>query len=306
MFGITRTTLTLFGLEIRWYGILIMLGVAGAILLAAKREKRLGLEKDTALNVAMIGVPVGIICARLYYVAFSWEYYSQHPSQILNIREGGIAIYGAIIGGLIAGLIYARIKKVRFLRLADLAAPSIALGQAIGRWGNFLNQEAYGRAVKNAALHFFPVSIYIEGSGWHYATFFYESAWCAFIVFALLTAERRGWFRKTGDLFAGYIFLYALERALVEGLRTDSLYMGPFRVSQLLSLLAIWTICILILRRGGHPSRMVRMTPVIASVFLGTAIALDAFWLSLVFALCTLGFTIANYNYKELPEHSRK
>jgi len=199
MFEINRSALVLFGMEIRFYGIMIMLGVLAALLLAARREKALGLPKDTALNVTLIGVPVGVVCARLYYVAFSWDYYSQYPLEIFNLREGGIAIYGAIIGGVLAGAVYARAKKLSFAALADLAAPSIALGQAIGRWGNFLNQEAYGRAIESAALHFFPLGVNIEGSGWHYATFFYESAWCALIVLVLLTMERRRLFRKCGD-----------------------------------------------------------------------------------------------------------
>ena len=299
MFEINRGAFVLFGLEIRFYGIMIMLGVLAALLLAAKRERPLGLPKDTALNVTLIGVPAGVICARLYYVAFSWDYYSQYPLEIFNLREGGIAIYGAIIGGVLAGAVYARAKKLSFAALADLAAPSIALGQAIGRWGNFFNQEAYGRAIENTALHFFPLGVNIEGSGWHYATFFYESAWCALIVLLLLAAERRRLFRKRGDIFLAYVFLYALERALVEGLRTDSLYLGMFRVSQLLSLIAVWAICILILRRGAHPSRLVRITPAVAAVFLGVAVALDLFGLSVVFALITLGLAAANYTYSQ-------
>ena len=161
-----------------------------------------------------------------------------------------MAIYGGIIGGVLAGYLYARRKGLPFLRLADLAAPSIALGQAIGRWGNFINQEAYGAVAAPAWQCRFPISVFIQADGqWHYATFFYESAWCFLIVAALLIAERKRLFRRDGDIFFAYIFLYALERSLVEGLRTDSLYLGPFRVSQLLSLAALLVCAVLALLR---------------------------------------------------------
>ena len=139
-------------------------------------------------------------------------------------------------GGVLAGYLYARRKGLPFLRLADLAAPSIALGQAIGRWGNFVNQEAYGAVATQPWQQRFPISVFIRADGqWHFATFFYESAWCFLIVAALLAADGKKLFRRDGDGFLAYVFLYALERALVEGLRTDSLYWGPFRVSQVLA-----------------------------------------------------------------------
>ncbi len=239
MFEFTRSTLTVFGLTIRWYGVLIALGVLGAVVLAWRREARLGLKRETTLDLALVCVPAGILCARIYYVLFSWDYYAAHPAEILDIRGGGLAIYGGVIGGVLAGWIYSRAKRIPFGALADLVAPGLAFGQAVGRWGNFLNQEAYGAAVANPRLWFFPVSVHIEGSGWHYATFFYESLWCALICALLLVAERRGFFRRRGDTFGAYLFLYALERCMVEGLRTDSLYLGPVRVSQLLSLTAL-------------------------------------------------------------------
>ncbi|MBQ8506432.1 MAG: prolipoprotein diacylglyceryl transferase [Clostridia bacterium] len=268
MFEINRSSLVLFGLEIRWYGVLIALGVLGAVLLALKREKQLGLKKDTTLNLALICVPVGVICARLYYVIFSWDYYSAHPGEILNLRSGGLAIYGAVIGGALAALIYAKVGKTSFASIADLIAPGLAFGQAVGRWGNFLNQEAYGALVENPALHFFPVSVYIEGSGWHWATFFYESIWCAMICAALLILEGKGKFRKRGDVFLSYAFLYALERCVVEGLRSDSLYLGPFRVSQLLSFAALIVLAVLLAFRGKHRPLLQRLLPVCFAVML--------------------------------------
>lgn len=253
MFEINRGAMVLFGVEIRWYGLLIMLGVLGAYLLAKRRERGLGLKKDTALDLVLLLVPLGVVCARAYYVLFSWDYYRTRPLEILDLRGGGLAVYGAVLGGALAALIYARAKKVPFGAIADLVAPSLAFGQAVGRWGNFFNQEAYGALVEDPALRFFPVATYIEGSGWHYATFFYESAWCALICALLLVWEKKRRFQKRGDMFLVYAFLYALERFVVEGLRTDSLYLGSLRVSQLLSLLVLVGIAVLLrLRRRGE------------------------------------------------------
>lgn len=233
------TGFTLFGLSVRWYGLLIALGIGLGILLAMRREKRFGLPKDTVIDLALCGVPAAIVGARLYYVIFSWSAYANDPLSALYVWEGGLAIYGGILGGLLVGLIYAKVKGLNFLTLADLVAPSFALGQAIGRWGNFFNQEAYGRAVTAAWARRFPVAVFIRADElWHYATFFYESAWCLMIVVFLLWADRKGWFKRPGDTFFTYVLLYAVERALVEGLRTDSLYWGPVRVSQALSVCA--------------------------------------------------------------------
>ena len=183
-------------------------------------------------------VALALVCARAYYVIFSWDYYSAHPDRILSVRDGGLAIYGGLLGGMLGAFLYARHAKIPFMQLADLAAPALALGQCIGRWGNFVNQEAYGNPVTDPAWQFFPAAVYIEREGGYFqATFFYESAWCFLIVLFLLLAEKRGWFRKRGDEFLAYALLYAVERAVVEGLRSDSLYWGGIRVSQLLSLL---------------------------------------------------------------------
>jgi len=251
MIQFTPTSVTLFGLTFHWYGVIIAVGMALAVALACAREKRLGLPRDTALDLALVGIPAAIVCARLYYVAFSWREYAANPIQALYIWQGGMAIYGGIIGGVLAGYLYARHKHLPFLRLADLAAPSIALGQAVGRWGNFINQEAYGAVVAHAWQRRFPIGVFIAADGqWHYATFFYESAWCLLTVAALLIAERRRLFRRDGELFGAYVFLYALERSLVEGLRTDSLYLGPLRVSQALSLAALIACAALLLRHS--------------------------------------------------------
>ena len=253
MIQFTPTSLVLFGLTFHWYGVIIATGMALAVALACARERRLGLPKDTALDLALLGIPMAIVCARLYYVVFSWREYAANPIRALYIWEGGMAIYGGIIGGVLAGFFYARRKKLPFLKLADLAAPSIALGQAIGRWGNFVNQEAYGAVATQPWQQRFPISVFIQADGqWHFATFFYESAWCFLIVAALLLAEKKRRLRREGDIFLSYAFLYALERALVEGLRTDSLSLGPLRVSQLLSLVALVVVAALFLRRAAR------------------------------------------------------
>ena len=230
---------TLMGRDVRWYGLIIAVGIALGIALAMSREQRYGLAKDTVVDLALWGVPSAIIGARLYYVIFSWSAYADHPISALYVWEGGLAIYGGLLGGLLAGLIYARVKRLNFLTLTDLVAPSFALGQAIGRWGNFFNQEAYGVAVTAGWMQRFPISVFIEADGqWHCATFFYESVWCFLVLLALLGLDKKGAFRRPGDCFFTYVLLYALERAVVEGLRTDSLWLGPVRVSQALSLCA--------------------------------------------------------------------
>lgn len=227
----------LFGLEVKWYGVLIALGALGAVLLCMRREKRFGLPQDASVSLTLWAVPLALVCARAYYVIFSWDYYSVHPEQIWRIHDGGMAIYGGILGGMLGGFVYTRRAKLPFMTLADLVAPALALGQAVGRWGNFVNQEAYGQLITDPAWQFFPVAVYIQRENAYFqATFFYESLWCALVVALLLLGERRGWFRRRGDEFLTYALLYALERSVVEGMRSDSLYWGSVRVSQALSL----------------------------------------------------------------------
>jgi len=253
MIEFTKTSVEIFGFSVRYYGILIALGVLSGIITAQRREKRYSLPKDTVIDLALWVIPAAIICARLYYVVFRLDMFWASPLSILDIRSGGMAIYGGILGGVLAGFVYTRVKHAPFLTLADLAAPSIAIGQAIGRWGNFINQEAYGIAVENPAFQFFPVSVFIERqSGWFAATFFYESAWCFLIFLTLLLLERKNAFRFPGAAAAYYACLYAVERAAVEGLRTDSLYFGPVRVSQALSVLVLVILALALAFRHRH------------------------------------------------------
>lgn len=245
MISVSRTAIELFGLRIHWYGVLIVTGIALGVWIAKAREERLGVPKETALDLALLCIPAAIVGARAYYVAFSWEHFSAGPWwKVFAVWEGGLAVYGGIIAGVLAGWLYCRAKRLPFAKLADLVAPGIALGQAIGRWGNFVNREAHGGLVTNSALQFFPMAVQIDGA-WYYATFFYESVWCFLIAAFLLLGERKRRFRRNGDAFLWYVFLYALERIVVEGMRTDSLYLGGMRVSQFVSFAAIAAVSVI-------------------------------------------------------------
>lgn len=228
---------SIFGIDIRWYGILIASAMLIGTLLAMKEAKRIGYKSDLIIDLVLWTIPAALIGARLYYVFFTWDYFSQHLSEILNFRQGGLAIHGGIIGAFLGGYIFIRKHKLNFFKMADIAVPSLVLGQAIGRWGNFFNQEAHGGPVSDSFIAHFPAFIrdqmYISGQYYH-PTFLYESIWCL-IIFIFLSFYKRH--KQTdGELLTLYLFLYSLERYIVEGLRTDSLMFGTFRVAQLVSL----------------------------------------------------------------------
>lgn len=234
---IDRVAFSIFGKDIYWYGIIMATALLCGVLLARKTAKRAGLDPDSIFDVALLAVPLAIIGARLYYVIFMWDYYAQQPFvEVFKMWNGGMAIYGGVIGGIIGVWIYSRWKKVKMLTLLDVLAPCLILGQAIGRWGNFINQEAFGYAITNPALQFFPLTVYIQAdSTYHMATFFYESLW-NFLVFGFLmwmTYKKKS--RRNGEVFLYYLLLYGLGRMVIEGLRTDSLYFLNIRVSQWLS-----------------------------------------------------------------------
>lgn len=261
MIEVSRTALTLFGFDIHWYGVLIILGVILGAALAMRRERRLGLPEDTTVDLLLVGLPSALVGARLYYVVFAWDEFAAGPLwRIFDVRTGGLAIYGGLLAAILAGWIYARAKKLPFAKLLDLAAPSFAVGQAVGRWGNFLNQEAHGGPVLNEALQFFPVSVEIGGE-WYYATFFYESVWCLLVTAAVLIAERKNRLERSGDGFMLYALLYALERTVVEGMRADSLYLGPMRVSQGLSLLSALAVTVVWAVRSKRAPGWLRIIP---------------------------------------------
>ena len=223
-------------MQFNLYGLAIALGVGAAIFYMLKVEQEQGLPKDTGIDLALYAVPLAVVVSRLYYVAFTWDRYKDDLISILRVWEGGVAIYGGIIGGALGVWLLSRRKRLPFLALADLVAPGLLIGQAIGRWGNFFNGEAYGYLVENPALQFFPVAVFADGA-WHMATFFYESLW-DFMGFLLLWFRRKQ-VRIRGNLFLCYLVWYGAGRAVIEGLRTDSLMWGPLRVSQVLSLLLV-------------------------------------------------------------------
>ncbi len=235
---------SIFGFEIYWYAIMIVTGMICAIAMASLLVKKRGYKPDTVIDFALLALPLAVIGARLYYVVFTldrnWTF-----TEILNIRSGGLAFYGGLIGGTIGVIIVSIAKKyglVNFFDMADSIIPGGLLGQAIGRWGNFFNQEAYGNLVTDPNLQFFPYAVFIEDQGAYYqATFFYESSlnFIGVILLFLLSYRLAGKYK--GLVLCGYFFWYGVARALVEGLRSDSLYLNifgtPFRVSQLLSVL---------------------------------------------------------------------
>ena len=227
-----RVAFTIFGIDVMWYGVLIATGMLIGIALAVREAKRVGISEDDVLNIAIIAIPVAIICARLYYVIFSWDYYSQNPGEIFNIRGGGLAIHGGLIGGILTGFIYAKVKKLDFFKTADAVMVGMPLAQAIGRWGNFINGEAHGGPTS------LPWGIMVDGVKVH-PTFLYESIWDFGIFLFIMLYMRK---KKTyeGEVIVSYITLYSIGRFFIEGLRTDSLMFGPIRMAQFVSL--VWVV----------------------------------------------------------------
>lgn len=221
----------IFGLEIRWYGILIATGVLIGAILAIREAKRVGLDEETLMDFLIWEVPLCLVGARLYYVIFSWDLYRDNPIEALNIRNGGLAIHGAIITAIIVAIIFTRIRNISFWTIADVCAPSLILAQSIGRWGNYINQEAYGGPTN------LPWGIMVNGVKVH-PTFLYESIW-NFLVFLFLLWYGKNKQKVKGEVFLLYIALYSFIRFFVEGLRTDSLMLGTIRVAQLVSILGI-------------------------------------------------------------------
>lgn len=233
------------------YGLAIVLGIAAAVIYMRQESKRLKLPQDLAVDMALWSVPPAVVAARLYYVAFAWELFKNDPLSIFKVWEGGLAIYGGVIGGALGVLLLSRRRRLPFLQLADLVAPGLILAQAIGRWGNYFNGEAYGYAVTNKALQFFPLAVLTNGT-WHMATFFYESLW-NFLGFLLLLKLRRRFYQNGhGLVFYAYLMVYGVGRMVIEGLRTDSLMLGAARVSQLLSVALVAFAGFMIIKRLGR------------------------------------------------------
>lgn len=231
---------------VRWYGLLIATAVLIGVTLSQYLAKQRDINPDSLADLAIWLVIGAIPCARLYYVLFEWQVYSQRPKDIIAIWQGGIAIHGAIIGGTIATILFARFNRISFWQLLDLVAPSLILGQAIGRWGNFFNSEAFGKPTNLPWKLFIseryrPVELF--NSEYFHPTFLYESLWNLGIFVLLLTLFFWGFKNytrlKTGTLAALYLIGYSLGRVWIEWLRTDSLMLGPLKIAQVISLTAI-------------------------------------------------------------------
>ena len=225
-------------LAVHWYGVIITGAIGLGIWLAAREAARLGMDPDFLIDLATWAVPAAIVGARLYQVfILEWPYFRAHPGEIPAIWEGGLAIHGAVLAGALVGYIFVRRRRASFWRWADIIAPSLILGQAIGRWGNFINQEAYGTVAPDWVIRLLPGFIreqmWIEGA-YRHPTFLYESLW-NLAVFALLVWLRRRHPRQ-GIIFMTYVGLYSVGRLLIEGIRTDSTFTaGGLRVAQIVS-----------------------------------------------------------------------
>ncbi len=229
-------------LAIRWYGVLIASAMALGLWLAYREARRRGEDPEELLKAAEFALVGGLVGARLYYVLFNLDYYLATPFKIIAVWEGGLAIHGGLIGGLLVGGGYAWTRRLPLARYLDIVAPSLVLGQVIGRWGNFFNEEAFGRPTD------LPWKLYIspshrplpfQNAEYFHPTFLYESLWDLGVFAILVVLLRRRLERAPGALFLAYLGLYSLGRLWVEGLRLDSLMLGPIRVAQLASGLAI-------------------------------------------------------------------
>lgn len=227
-------------ISIRWYGICIVSGLILAVYLAMKEAPRRKINPDDVLDFILIAFPLAIIGARIYYVAFEWPYYSQHLGDIIATWHGGIAIYGGLLTGALVLFVFSYYHFINPLDFLDIAAPGVMIAQAIGRWGNFINQEAYGKTVEN--LNYLPSFIqkqmYIDGA-YRIPTFLYESMWNVIGFVIIIILRRRPAFFKRGEISFFYLIWYGCGRFVIEGLRTDSLMLSGFRVSQLLSVFLV-------------------------------------------------------------------
>lgn len=240
-------------ISVHWYGIIIAAGILLGYFIAQESVKRIGFDKDILIDIIFWSAIFGFIAARIYFVIFQWPYYAQHPIEIPMIWYGGIAIHGGLIGGFITGIFVCKQKNINPFQIGDVIAPSLILGQGIGRWGNFMNHEAHGGPVSKSFLEnihipdFIIDNMYIDGQ-YYQPTFLYESIW-DILGFVILISLRKH--LRIGDTFALYLIWYSIGRFFVEGLRTDSLMLtGDIRVAQLMSVVLIVAgIVLMIVRR---------------------------------------------------------
>lgn len=270
---LSSTAFQIENLSIQWYGILITLGLILAMVYAFTQVKKYGLHPDRVLDAIIGGIIGAIVGARAYYVLLNWQDYAGDWKSILNLRGGGLAIYGGIIGGLLVGCLVAKLRKVKILPLLDIVGIGFLLGQGIGRWGNFFNQEAFGcntnsifgmsgGKIQEWITYSYPNTTFYQNFGTVldasqpvHPCFLYESLWCllGFVLLAIFAKKIR---RYDGQIFLIYIGWYGLERAFVEGLRTDSLVIGSIRVSQMLAILCVVASVVLQIVFGAKVKRM--------------------------------------------------
>lgn len=237
---------------IAWYGIIIATGIVLAFIIVQREMVKRGVHPDFLTDLLIWAIPIAIISARIYYVVFSWDYYKENPGQIIQIWNGGIAIHGALIGSFITTYVFTKIRGVSFWKIVDIAAPGLLVGQIIGRWGNFMNQEAHGGPVSE---HFLNTTIIpdwimnqmtIEGVTYH-PTFLYESLWNLVGLVIILLLRRVA--LKRGEMFLFYLTWYSVGRYFIEGMRTDSLYGGALRAAQVVSIFTIVIAIIIFISR---------------------------------------------------------
>ena len=272
-FNVDPTAFTIFGIEVQWYGLLITIGMMLAIIYCFSQMKRYGIDSDRAIDAVLGGIIGGVVGARAYYVIMEWDRYAGDIKKIFSIREGGLAIYGGIIGALLVGGIIAKLRKVRLLPLLDLVGQGFLIGQCLGRWGNFFNQEAFGSntdsifGMTGGRIQSWLADTYLSSECYSnigvemdptapvHPCFLYESVWCliGFIILAVVSRK----FRKfDGQIFLMYIAWYGLGRAFIEGLRTDSLVIGSIRVSQALAVICVVAAVRLLIIIGSKVKRM--------------------------------------------------
>lgn len=223
---------------IYWYGIIITAGFLLAVVYASLRAPQVGVRREDMSDMAIIALPISIICARIYYVIFQWQDYADNPKEIIAIWHGGLAIYGGVIGGVLTCLVFCKIKKIHPWDIMDVACIGLLIGQSIGRWGNFMNCEAYGSATTLPWRMCIGKTLAESGAVGNHPTFFYESAWNALGILLLHTFSKSKYHKYRGEIMLGYLIWYGLGRFMIEGLRTDSLYIPGtgLRVSQCVAL----------------------------------------------------------------------
>lgn len=278
---VSRVAFQLFGISINWYGIIIAFSFLAAVLLAMRDSKKFELEPDNIIDLVLFSIPVAIISARLFYVLFTWENFKDNLIEIFNIRNGGLAIYGGVLGGILVLYFFAKRKKIGLWKLLDFCIVYVPLAQAIGRWGNFINQEAFGtntslpwgmtsqtikRYLTNNIINLQSQGINVDPNLPVHPAFLYESLWNVGMFFLLL------WYRKRkkleGEVFFMYMILYGFARFWIEGIRTDSLMIGSLRISQVLAgVFVVAFATLLLLRRRKYFNQNIENSEVVESKY---------------------------------------